>query len=187
MLSWHTVMFDAGFNINTLPLSIKISSNVPEVISCGQGLYAYDGPDMRDSLNSNFIELAYGYRWGDCIIGCMYARYWIFRVYNDCSVQYMGTKGNQLPVWASLSEQSNLFQNVKIYPNPASDKLCLNLPDALKGEIKMEIIDVPGQTLIRQSNDAALQQLDISQLSTGTYYLKLTAPSGTRTLKFIKE
>jgi len=67
----------------------------------GIGAYSSHGPmadyyHITDSVGSNFIELTYSLGWGLCMIPCSYFRHWVFRVYDDCSVEYRGSYGEAL-------------------------------------------------------------------------------------------
>lgn len=63
-----------------------------------------------------------------------------------------------------------------IYPNPATNEIRIKT----KGIQKLEIYDVYGRLVIRQTSNpfADTHRIDVSQLSPGTYFLRLTADDG---------
>lgn len=185
-IPWHTVYWDASYNFNGNPLASAIGSTVAGIQMIGGDNGFGDGIDIADTINSNYVELLYCYRWGDCIAGCMYAHYWRFRVYNDCSVGYFGSTGNQLPVWASLIEKSAALQNIKIAPNPVNEKLNLEIPDAFTGSVQIQIVNVLGQLVKKQQLEKGNLNIDVSELKSGTYFLNLQAIDGIKTFKFVK-
>lgn len=185
-LPWHTVFFDAAININSVPLASKIAT-ITGVVQTGEKVIGSDGPDIRYTLNPGYVELAYAYRWGDCIVGCMYARYWIFRVYNDCSVQYMGTTGDQLPVWASLEEKSKSFNSAKVYPVPTRDVINIEVGQNMNGFGTLRIFNVLGQYLKSIPLEDASSKVELTDLNPGIYFLKLADSDGERLFKIIKQ
>lgn len=181
----HYALFDASFNINTLPLSYMIYGQIPGVMGAGQNILSLDASNVTDSLNINFIDLAFAYRWGDCYSGCMYSKNWIFRVYNDCSVEYRGTYGNQLPVWASIQKQTNLLPDVKIYPNPAKDKVYIDATDS--NVSSLNIFDVLGSEVLKVEIENRKAEIDISKLGKGIYIICLHSETGQKQYKILKD
>ncbi|WP_421889227.1 family 16 glycosylhydrolase [Marinoscillum sp.] len=72
---------------------------------------------------------------------------------------------------------------LRIYPNPATDVLFVNMP-AVEGLVSVSITDMTGRQLIHQASFQ--QSLDISQLSTGIYLLELKAKDFLVRHKFVK-
>lgn len=69
---------------------------------------------------------------------------------------------------------------ISIYPNPASDKIHLyNIPPDT--ELKMTLLNVSGQEIVIQKLNAGL--LDVSDLSDGMYFLKVSYPNGMSVVK----
>ena len=88
---------------------------------------------------------------------------------------------------------------IGIYPNPAEDQITYYLTNELEGiSLKVEINDVLGRTVMSQTTSVQLGAnrfiTDISDLSSGVYYLVLTANSDKeqfkselKAIKFVKE
>lgn len=183
--SKHLVRFDASYNFNSLPVGISLMQNVPGISMAGSVYSGGDGIDIWDSLNVNFVELAFYYRWGDCIAGCMYYKCWIFRVYNDCTVEYRGTQQNRpLPPWASIPSLNNGLVAATISPNPVLTSIRIDVP--YQGDFLIEIIDLTGKTVIRKGGLNSQTQLDVSELPPGPYVLRLYSNYAQRTYKFFK-
>ncbi len=68
-----------------------------------------------------------------------------------------------------VSAEQNIQHSVSIYPNPASDYL--NIINAQNANI--EIVNVTGQTVLSLENLNNNQIVDVSQLSPGTYFVKI--------------
>ncbi len=119
---------------------------------------------------------------------------------NACELFYYGEVedytvniGNQSNMqFASIAPAEDAFDlnegmadNVSIYPNPASDRIQVNLNEFRGQEAPYSIIDMQGRVLMK-GNLMQSNEIDITQLSRGTYFLSIETETGT-TLKFIKE
>jgi len=73
-----------------------------------------------------------------------------------------------------------------VFPNPVSDVVYLQYPE-LQENASLNLLNAQGQ-LIQSHNISGVQQskLDVSQLVSGVYTLRLQSDKGTRTVKFVK-
>jgi len=74
-----------------------------------------------------------------------------------------------------ISVEWNGEERLSLYPNPASDRLNINIINPIDEELSYSILNTLGQVQGRSQvlmNNANLE-VDISQLPTGVYYLKL--------------
>lgn len=71
-----------------------------------------------------------------------------------------------------------------IYPNPASDKLTIILPD-ITG-VTMKIYDIQGQFISEQIPDRKTLEINISNLEKGAYIIKVESQERTSIMRFIK-
>lgn len=80
-----------------------------------------------------------------------------------------------------------------ISPNPVADILNLHLNTHLSdGNMLLRVINVTGQVLIEKNlyatnNSGYTQQLDISKLSKGIYFVYIRSANNVVTKKFIKQ
>ncbi|MFD2916127.1 T9SS type A sorting domain-containing protein [Psychroserpens luteus] len=81
-----------------------------------------------------------------------------------------------------LSVDEYVLETISIFPNPAKNTLNLEMPTSI-GDFETEVFSVLGQSVARNSNSS---QLDISNLNTGIYLLKITTENGTITKRFTK-
>jgi hypothetical protein len=79
-------------------------------------------------------------------------------------------------------EFSNYFT---LYPNPANNVLNINAKQVIEIE-SLAIYDILGQLVIAVPNAKSVSTIDVSQLRTGTYFLKVKSDKGSSGLKFIK-
>lgn len=80
-----------------------------------------------------------------------------------------------------LGNNDNQLSNVVIYPNPA--RSVLNIENAENSSI--EIYDLLGRVVLSKNNISINQQLNVSNLTTGTYLIKITNNNQIKTDKFI--
>jgi hypothetical protein len=183
------VVLKSDTNFNALALSDIMDVCVPQInIVEANGLFG-DGSQITDSLNTSFTELTYSFGWGDCPAGCISRRFWSFRVFNDCSVQYIGSYGSSLPAGfmtvGIVKEES--FKGVNVYPNPVKDLLYVNGEADFLGRTDLKISNALGQ-IVYSKNDINLnEQIDLSFLKAGIYYLKLESKNDQKMYKIIKE
>ena len=83
------------------------------------------------------------------------------------------------------SGEITVKDEIFIYPNPVRDILHLSVPTYLK-PIRVELFDLQGRLVRTQSN--AFESIDMGQLPTGTYTLRVTLEDGkTYSDKVVKE
>lgn len=75
--------------------------------------------------------------------------------------------------------------NVAIYPNPATSEFTIALPKSMKAEIR--VFDITGKLLIYEADAliANKHKVDVSSLSSGTYFIRLNTEEGTATKKLL--
>lgn len=78
--------------------------------------------------------------------------------------------------------------SVSIYPNPTSNKLEIELQNISLSLAQVSIIDISGQVLSRQNiNVSGKNEIDVSELSTGLYFLMVQDEEESWVRKFVKE
>lgn len=73
-------------------------------------------------------------------------------------------------------------EQVKIYPNPASDYLILSPYPDYKFEI--QIVGTNGQTVMRKMNLMGENRISLAGLPKGAYMIKVLSTEGTMYIKF---
>lgn len=81
-----------------------------------------------------------------------------------------------------LSVDKLSLNTISLFPNPAKNTLNLNMPIST-GDFKTEIYSILGQSVSVSNNNSVL---DISNLNTGVYLLKVSTENGTITKRFTK-
>ncbi|HET8809324.1 MAG TPA: T9SS type A sorting domain-containing protein [Flavobacteriaceae bacterium] len=74
------------------------------------------------------------------------------------------------------------FQNeISVYPNPTHDNLFI----ANAENASIEIFNVLGKRIVVQSDIASNEQINVSNLQTGTYFIRITSENKVETMKFV--
>jgi len=151
----------------------------PEVYGIGPDFNGFDGPDMLHIVHTDHVELRYMHRWGDCPAGCMYQRTWVFKVYFDCSVEFVESYDGPAPD-ASLSEID--WNNVTVGPNPSTGVITVR---GIEGKYDYAVVDLLGKIIISNTNNGS-KAIDVSSLPEGTYVFHLKMEGANLQRKIIK-
>lgn len=83
------------------------------------------------------------------------------------------------------SIQEDILSDVKLFPNPVSDKLFLKTESIIPKETRIVVLDINGREVL--SLPLLVNEIDVSSLSSGLYYLKLQTTKENFTQKFVKQ
>ena len=83
-------------------------------------------------------------------------------------------------------DEIDLKTQVKIYPNPASNRIYLDFARSSSETIDIEIVDILGNTVSSFSTVSSLPEIDISELSHGAYLVSCKGSNWMITKRFIK-
>lgn len=87
----------------------------------------------------------------------------------------------------TVSTKEYTVKPLNIIPNPANDFLVIERPANLNGDISLEIFDTFGKLVSRESMDLGSNQVNISKLSSGIYFLNMVADNEYYRAKLIVE
>jgi photosystem II stability/assembly factor-like uncharacterized protein len=82
-----------------------------------------------------------------------------------------------------ITEISDKESFVTVYPNPVKDNLTVESMQ----KSTIEILNVQGQTILRQTTEQGKTDIDISRLTKGIYILRLNSSDKTAVTKIVKE
>ncbi|MFA7049830.1 MAG: T9SS type A sorting domain-containing protein [Patescibacteria group bacterium] len=87
----------------------------------------------------------------------------------------------------SVDGIDDISSEVKLYPNPATDNIYLQIPNSPINSAKGAVYNVIGAQVMDFTVNSNTENLDISSLPTGMYMLKIQTSDGRGVKKFIKK
>lgn len=167
----HTVAFKTDSNFNILNLG-RLWKKIPGVGSAGENQSTTDGNDIYDTITPNYVQLTYYQGYENCWEGCLIRHYWTFRVYTDCSVEFMGGYPVDLQVIKNDIAMA-------IYPNPTDGKISLS---GIGPSVIISVINSLGQEVVRIEAQGPF--IDITALPAGVYWILINGwPLGKKIIK----
>lgn len=173
------VTFTTSSWLNTSALAMELDLQ-PEIESNLEGFYI-DGSHIRDSVFSDHIELIYSYGWGDCPSGCLYRRFWKFKVYDDCSVQFVESYGSTLPPLGIPKKPA--METWNVFPNPFNGTLEIG---NLYEPCEYAFYSVDGR-LLKEGTLIGSRITDLEIFPKGLYILHLQAQDSRQVFRISKE
>ncbi|MCG2612039.1 T9SS type A sorting domain-containing protein [Flavobacterium sp. SM15] len=85
---------------------------------------------------------------------------------------------------ATLGAESFDVASFKVYPNPVKDILNITYSSDITS---VEVYNMLGQNVITKSINATLGQIDMSNLTSGNYIVKVTSDGMTKSIKVVKQ
>lgn len=94
-------------------------------------------------------------------------------------------------VASSLAAVEQLDLNMKVFPNPVQDRLNLQVEGSENGRFELRLLNTAGQ-LVRSAqvliaNGRSNEQLEVTELPAGLYFLHLTDGRRVKTMHVVKE
>ena len=101
-------------------------------------------------------------------------QYYYMNGTDTVNVYWVGFSDSTL-LSVGINELSNDNTSIKIFPNPTSDVVSLNLNKSFGEVNRVEFYDIFGQIVLASTR---LNNIDISNLTTGLYFIKVTNSRG---------
>ena len=100
----------------------------------------------------------------------------VFKTINTCDSLITGIKNQQQKQLKAI-----------LYPNPTNGILNIEIDSDLSGEVKIQLIDITGKTVLSKQNQAnAAHQINLQELPTGVYFVLITSQSTMYSAKVVK-
>lgn len=175
-----SVIVETGDDSNAEFSGYDVFDTVIEVYSgvCGS-LVALDCIDQVPGSGGNYSKIILtGQTAGDVL----YVRVWGSNT-NDPYLGF-GIAAHQDP--ETLSVDDNTFEELLFtyFPNPIKNILTLNAKKAIEN---VDIYNMLGQNVMSSRPNTNISKLDVSNLQTGTYFVKVKIANATKTIRVIKQ
>ncbi len=143
--------------------------------------FCCDGSRLVDSVYTNYTELTYIAAWGDCPSGCTAFRYWKFKVYHDCSVEFIEAWGDYLP-GSKLQTPDINKSALNIFPNPFTHSIQV---EGIDSDVSYQLYDYAGHCVKKGTTlNARIEELE--DLKHGLYFLLLQVGENSLVHKLVK-
>ncbi|MCW3126630.1 MAG: hypothetical protein JWO03_2288 [Bacteroidetes bacterium] len=172
---------DSNYNTDAL-LRQKAGSRIYDAqifpIGDDSGCSHSHGYHISDSIGTGFVDLTYEYGYDHCETGCIFFKLWKFRVYPDCTVEYLG---DSLYDYSHIGINEPTSEDLRFYPIPANDKLITTTSIENMGVV---VFDMSGR---QWPVPYTQKEIDISSLPLGVYCLRIQNSNRSIIRKFVKE
>lgn len=113
-----------------------------------------------------------------------YIKYFVGFDSPDCNSKsnYL-VKSNFVEPASGVLENENLYNLVTIYPNPTSDELTIETSH----QATIQILNIQGQLIKAIDATDSKTSVDVSELSSGMYFVEVKTENGVVVRKFVKE
>lgn len=98
---------------------------------------------------------------------------------NGCESTYFGITVSQVAGVEGFG-----LSRLVVYPNPTKDVVTLTNSETIT---KVEVVNLLGQTVVAQNPNAESVQVDLTNLASGTYMVRLATANATATVKVVKQ
>lgn len=90
------------------------------------------------------------------------------------------------PIVTELETLDSEFETIKVFPNPSKEFLNIRV-DEVMTNTHFELLEISGQSVLKQAIKNNQTQLDISELKAGTYLYRFTTNDGVKFGKVVKQ
>lgn len=180
-IDWYKITFSTGGQI-----TFKLSNLAHDV---DLKLFSSDGTTtLKSSLNAGTTAEKIQYT---VTAGTYYIKVYPYSGFNATSCYALrvesgytmnGINGGDAPRNNDL-----INDEIKLYPNPATDYVTVSLPEKLAKDATARIFDMSGNLKMTTKMDRATQQINVSTLNQGIYIIKIETYDEPVVLKFIKK
>lgn len=176
-----------------LALETNVDSTVTVLDSINGKLYVGGLFSHAGSVNTNFIAEYDGNNWTALGYGLNGSPKALAEYNNHLYAGgYFTMAGGELAfniakinIYSDISDYQNQ-PLIEVYPNPATCMINIDLKhDVTNGEIS--VLNINGQVCLKKKLERTLNQIDISNLVSGVYFVKLTTESSVQVKKIIIE
>jgi len=86
-----------------------------------------------------------------------------------------------------LTEESMIFKDLKVYPNPSQDVLTIDLPTVLENNVNITVLDSQGKQIQTQTINANNSSLNVSNWQAGLYLIQIEYEDSRIVKRFVKQ
>jgi uncharacterized protein (TIGR02145 family) len=174
---------------NTNPIAGNIGND--QLSNNSSGFAAFPGGGRLDNGSFVYMGMMAGW-WSSSQNIYNTTKAWGRDVYYDSSTVYRGFVSKKLAFSircisdpTTKTEDIGYQENLKMYPNPATDKIVIDLDG--KQNQNLYIYNFIGELMLQRELGIGRNEINISSLVAGMYIIKVSCADGTLYQKIIKE
>ena len=172
-LSWDVVGRDPAWDLDTYDVYVSNTNTVAGMLATTP-VYFEESLDAVNVMTPRTIVLPGG------LNGVIYVA---FR-HHDVTDQFTVDIDNVKVVADALATENFVTSNFSVYPNPATSVVNINAKNNSIVINSIQLTDINGRTV--KTVKGMTNQINISELNAGVYFLKIATDQGTGTTKIIK-
>ena len=170
-----TINIGAGFTMdanNYICIDSASTLNIAENLTSPlvAQIYPYKWDDNSDYYVADYYE-GRPVLWGSSsLLRANYNKFSIAQA-DNASLWYLHSDGKIYTTEEQIGIAQAEGADISIYPNPASDKVTIDLRNTAANEIC--VMDIYGKTVVRQAVSGQSQVLDLGNLAKGMYFVQI--------------
>lgn len=185
----NRVVIESLKPINPSPIADSLIA-FEGIVDAYSEVFISNGESIEYDIIGDEQYYKFSLAWGDCLSGCIYHHTWSFKVnLSECSVEYLGLQSNKDD---SFPEPKNCEitsisipkdETCTIFPNPAFNEITV-----VGEEINyLSIYDLKGNLIIDQKNIGNKLVVNVSDLTSGIYVIKIYTDNSLIVKKIVKQ
>lgn len=88
----------------------------------------------------------------------------------------------------ALDNEEAVFNELRLYPNPTSDQLNIQMPNAGNNSFDIDVLDMTGKVISKWNNlSGSIFTLDVNFLQSGLYQFRIKSNDAMKVIPFIKK
>jgi len=152
----------------------------------GQG--SYPSIEFSDTNDVKYYSFKFGW-------GMAGSHYWKYKVYPDCSIEFLGNGPNWWndslpePVNCNILDVPHSSVSIKeftVYPNPSTGPFII-LQQETNSHNTLTILNLKGQEILQLTIKQPSTQIDVSTLPRGVYFIKIHGDQTIQVIKLLKQ
>jgi len=180
--NYHSVSFETNTDLNIVGLCKELLQD-PAIFGAEMEtiirIPEASSDDIRGRVFADHVELTYRKCFKRSEM-CLAIRSWVFKVYYDCSVEFIESYGN--PAWPVGVDEHTSLTDIQVYPNPVSSDLTIYSGETIQS---VSIYSSTGQ-LVKEFQNPSGYAYDVNELPSGTYLIQIQTDSKDHIQRIVK-
>lgn len=166
----------------------KVMLSQTGVLFANPFTFGGDGNQIFYAEQDSFAQLTFRRGWEECPSGCLFQRDWVFKIYEDCRVEFATSYGDH-PNSNSPTRTPPFANSTRIFPNPASQQVFIESQNLEGSTATARLADFSGKILSQIEmpvfGGAVRGNLPVELLPVGLYFLTLINENQSFTKKLV--